>query len=230
MQSMTVFLLELSLGGIHLTMKRSLITDCVDKLMRWLQSMVVNDAVSERAYQLLLKVLNTHDHTTLVNSSEHARGKPAQSYPPRPQATLREAPPNNTEQASAFNLPPATYDMSKLSGRTTFSMVTSILKRTMGISIPTCYLSLPKDRWKPVQHTCRCLTVVRIQWTLTSVLTGADTVLKTGQCLADGNNVNGKHGMRRTLVLLPMVLRVGQVCLSIEPFHQCAVPVTTHRR
>jgi hypothetical protein len=110
MQSMTVFLLELSLGGVHLTMKRSFITASVDKLMRWLQSMMVNDAVSERAYQILLKVLNKHDPTAHVNTSEHVVGTPAQSYPPRPQDVLRAAPRNNTEQASAFNLPPATYD------------------------------------------------------------------------------------------------------------------------
>ena len=110
MQSMTVFLLELSLGGVHLTVTKSLITACVDKLMRWLQSMAVNDAVSERAYQILLKVLNKHDHTARVNTSEHVVGKPAQPYPPGPQDVLGAAPQNNTEQASAFTLPPATYD------------------------------------------------------------------------------------------------------------------------
>ncbi|KAI0573663.1 hypothetical protein Alg130_09996 [Pyrenophora tritici-repentis] len=58
MQALTVLLFELSLDGIHLTIDKSHITSCVDKLIRWLGSMKSLDAVSERAYNIVARVLN----------------------------------------------------------------------------------------------------------------------------------------------------------------------------
>ncbi|KAI4947245.1 hypothetical protein J4E91_006595 [Alternaria rosae] len=58
MQALTVLLLELSLDGIHLTVEKSHITSCVDKLIRWLSSMKSVDAVSESAYNVVARVMN----------------------------------------------------------------------------------------------------------------------------------------------------------------------------
>jgi hypothetical protein len=58
MQALTVLLFELSLDGIHLTIDKSHITSCVDKLIRWLGSMKSLDAVSESAYNVVARVLN----------------------------------------------------------------------------------------------------------------------------------------------------------------------------
>jgi hypothetical protein len=58
MQALTVLLLELSLDGIHLTVEKSYVTSCVDKLIRWLSSMKSVDAISESAYNVVARVLN----------------------------------------------------------------------------------------------------------------------------------------------------------------------------
>ncbi|KAI4703708.1 hypothetical protein J4E89_009931 [Alternaria sp. Ai002NY15] len=58
MQALTVLLLELSLDGIHLTVEKSHITACIDKLIRWLNSMKPVDAVSENAYNVIARVMN----------------------------------------------------------------------------------------------------------------------------------------------------------------------------
>ncbi|KAL6157311.1 hypothetical protein ACJQWK_06754 [Exserohilum turcicum] len=58
MQGLTVLLLELSLNCAHLTIEKSHITSCVDKFMRWLESMKSIDEVSESAYSVVSKVLN----------------------------------------------------------------------------------------------------------------------------------------------------------------------------
>jgi len=58
MQALTVLLLELSLDGIHLTVEKSHVKTCVDKLIRWLNSMKPVDAVSENAYNVVARVMN----------------------------------------------------------------------------------------------------------------------------------------------------------------------------
>ncbi|CAN9474373.1 unnamed protein product [Alternaria alternata] len=58
MQALTVLLLELSLDGIHLTVEKSHVTSCVDKLIRWLSAMKSVDAISESAYNIVARVLN----------------------------------------------------------------------------------------------------------------------------------------------------------------------------
>ena len=58
MQALTVLLLELSLDGVHLTVEKSHVTSCVDKLIRWLSSMKSVDAISESAYNAVARVLN----------------------------------------------------------------------------------------------------------------------------------------------------------------------------
>ncbi|CAN9346145.1 unnamed protein product [Alternaria alternata] len=58
MQALTVLLLELSLDGIHLTVEKSHVTSCVDKLIRWLSAMKSVDAISESAYNVVARVLN----------------------------------------------------------------------------------------------------------------------------------------------------------------------------
>jgi len=58
MQALTVLLLEMSLDGIHLTVEKSHITSCIDKLIRWLSSMKSDDAVSKSAYNVVARVLN----------------------------------------------------------------------------------------------------------------------------------------------------------------------------
>ena len=77
MQGLTVLLLELSLGGIHLTMDKSHATKCVDKLIRWLDSMKPVDAVSASAYDVVTKVLSQH-------SEEEAAAKEMPQPPPQP--------------------------------------------------------------------------------------------------------------------------------------------------
>lgn len=58
MQAMAVLLLELSQEDTHLESIRSNVTASVEKLTRWLQSMMQNDAVSARAYKIACKVLD----------------------------------------------------------------------------------------------------------------------------------------------------------------------------
>ena len=77
MQGLTVLLLELSLGGIHLTINKSHVTKCVDKLIRWLDSMKPVDAVSASAYDVVAKVLSQQ-------SEEEAAAKEMPQPPPQP--------------------------------------------------------------------------------------------------------------------------------------------------
>lgn len=58
MQGLTVLLLELSIGGIHLTVNKVHVESCINKLIKWLQSMKTVDAVSESAYNVVAKVLS----------------------------------------------------------------------------------------------------------------------------------------------------------------------------
>lgn len=76
MQALTVLLIELSLDCIHLTVDKSYITSCVDRLIVWLESMKIVDEVSEGAYQVVTKVLSKQ-------SSEQA----AKRDMPHPSAT-----------------------------------------------------------------------------------------------------------------------------------------------
>lgn len=57
MQALTVLLIELSLDCVHLTFDKSHITSCVNKLIKWLESMKTVDAVSEGAYNVVTEVL-----------------------------------------------------------------------------------------------------------------------------------------------------------------------------
>ncbi|PZD23065.1 fungal specific transcription factor domain containing protein, partial [Pyrenophora tritici-repentis] len=90
MQSLTV-LLELSLGAIHLAVNKSHVTSCVDKLIRWLQSMKLVDAVSGSAYNVVAKILSKQ-------SEEEAAAKEM----PKPQPTT-----DGQQQYSPHNVTPA---------------------------------------------------------------------------------------------------------------------------
>ncbi len=79
MQGLTVLLLELSLDGIHLTVKKSYVTSCVEKLIGWLSSMKSVDAVSESAYNVVAKVLN-----------KQSKQEAAHHQLPRPQPTSQQ--------------------------------------------------------------------------------------------------------------------------------------------
>ena len=57
MQAITVLLLELAQGAIHWPKDPSNIATCVEKLTRWLKAMKSNDVVSERAYNIVRKML-----------------------------------------------------------------------------------------------------------------------------------------------------------------------------
>jgi hypothetical protein len=57
MQGLTVLLLELLLDGFHLTVDKSYVSSCAEKLIQWLASMSSVDAVSLRAYEIVSKVL-----------------------------------------------------------------------------------------------------------------------------------------------------------------------------
>jgi hypothetical protein len=76
MQALTVLLLELSLDGIHLTVEKSHVTTCIDKLIRWLNSMKPVDAVSENAYNVVARVMN-----------KQTKEEAARRQLPQPQAT-----------------------------------------------------------------------------------------------------------------------------------------------
>ncbi|KAL1794280.1 hypothetical protein ACET3X_007701 [Alternaria dauci] len=90
MQALTVLLLELSLDGIHLTIEKSHITSCVDKLIRWLSSMKSVDAISERAYNVVAKVL-----------SKQSKQDAAHRQLPQPQPTDQHQKQHHTQDTTA---------------------------------------------------------------------------------------------------------------------------------
>ncbi|KAF2186136.1 hypothetical protein K469DRAFT_631511 [Zopfia rhizophila CBS 207.26] len=60
MQAMAVFLLEMSYQGTHMTTRDSEdIPKCIKKLVRWLRSMRINNAVAERAYKVVMDILKS---------------------------------------------------------------------------------------------------------------------------------------------------------------------------
>lgn len=61
MQAITVLLPELAQGAIHWPTDPSNIATCVEKLTRWLNAMKSNDVVSERAYNIVRKMLGKHE-------------------------------------------------------------------------------------------------------------------------------------------------------------------------
>ncbi|CAG5137217.1 uncharacterized protein ALTATR162_LOCUS54 [Alternaria atra] len=63
MQAITVLLLELAQGAIHWPTDPSNIATCVGKLTRWLKAMKSNDVVSERAYNIVCKMLGKHEQS-----------------------------------------------------------------------------------------------------------------------------------------------------------------------
>jgi hypothetical protein len=63
MQAITVLLLELAQGAIHWPTDPSNIATCVEKLTRWLKAMKSNDIVSERAYNIVCKMLGKHEQS-----------------------------------------------------------------------------------------------------------------------------------------------------------------------
>jgi hypothetical protein len=67
MQALTVLLLELSLDGAHLTTDKQYVTACAEKLITWLESMAPADGVSERAYNIVCKVVNKQDQTRAMS-------------------------------------------------------------------------------------------------------------------------------------------------------------------
>ena len=78
MQGLTVLLLELSVGGAHLTIDKQHVKGCAKKLMRWLQSMAPVDEVSERAHEIVAKVLNNQDQSEAM--SEQIPYPPMEEY------------------------------------------------------------------------------------------------------------------------------------------------------
>jgi hypothetical protein len=63
MQAITVLLLELAQGAIHWPTDPSNIATCVEKLTRWLKAMKSNDVVSERAYNVVCKMLGKYEQS-----------------------------------------------------------------------------------------------------------------------------------------------------------------------
>ncbi|CAN9415083.1 unnamed protein product [Alternaria alternata] len=61
--AITVLLLELAQGAIHWPKDPSNIATCVEKLTRWLKAMESNDVVSERAYNIVCKMLGKHEQS-----------------------------------------------------------------------------------------------------------------------------------------------------------------------
>jgi hypothetical protein len=60
MQAITVLLLELAQGAMHWPKDPSNVAACVEKLTRGLEVMKSNDVVSERAYNIVCKMLGKH--------------------------------------------------------------------------------------------------------------------------------------------------------------------------
>ena len=59
MQAVAVFLLELSFGETHMTSPDKSILTSVKKLCRWLRFLSVSNAVAERAFEVLVEIINT---------------------------------------------------------------------------------------------------------------------------------------------------------------------------
>lgn len=59
MQAVAVLLLELSFGETHMTSPEESILTSVKKLVRWLRFLSVSNAVAERAFEVLVEIINT---------------------------------------------------------------------------------------------------------------------------------------------------------------------------
>ncbi|KAF1945717.1 hypothetical protein EJ02DRAFT_509382 [Clathrospora elynae] len=102
MQSLTVLLIELGIGGVHLTADKSHITACVEKLIAWLRSMNSIDAVSERAYNMVASVLNKQDQAQAVEKQ-----MPRPSMEETHHKQYDERAPETNAQHPGYNEPPA---------------------------------------------------------------------------------------------------------------------------
>jgi hypothetical protein len=67
MQGLMVLLLELSVGGVHLSIDKQYVKNPANKLMRWLRSMAPVDEVSERAHEIVAKVLNSQSQSQAMS-------------------------------------------------------------------------------------------------------------------------------------------------------------------
>lgn len=89
MQALTVLLIELSLDCVHLTVNKSHITSCVDRLIKWLESMKTVDAVSEGAYNVVIKVLSKRGPDDAAKKpTPHVR--PAEELIPQGPRTMQQ--------------------------------------------------------------------------------------------------------------------------------------------
>jgi hypothetical protein len=61
MQALTVLLLELSQGAVHLEADATVADACVGKLTGWLRDMMPNDDVANRAYRMMQEILGNNE-------------------------------------------------------------------------------------------------------------------------------------------------------------------------
>jgi hypothetical protein len=114
MQAITVLLLELAQGTIHWPTDPSNIATCVEKLTRWLKAMSSNDVVSERAYNIVCKMLSKHKQSRedvatgqLATEMEQPYNEPAAASYMASQANSGNFDLNS--QARPLNKPPADF-------------------------------------------------------------------------------------------------------------------------
>ncbi|XPS72536.1 hypothetical protein M3J09_004698 [Ascochyta lentis] len=98
MQAITVLLLELAQGAIHWPTDPSNIATCVDKLTRWLKAMKRNDVVSERAYNIVCKMLGKHEQSREdVATGQWAAEMAEQLYQPTAASSMASQLHNNLD-------------------------------------------------------------------------------------------------------------------------------------
>jgi hypothetical protein len=78
MQGLTVLLLELSQDGVHLTIDKQYVMGHAKKLMRWLRSMAPVDQVSDRAHEIVAKILNNQNQSQAM--SDHIPHPPMEEH------------------------------------------------------------------------------------------------------------------------------------------------------
>lgn len=108
MQAMAVLLLELSYGAEHMMTNGTSISTCLKKLIRWLRAMRVNDAVTRRAYEVIVGILRKsgrqlqasasellHDDEPFVGDSRGFSTRPAEIHSGYGQGQATNIPPPN---------------------------------------------------------------------------------------------------------------------------------------
>jgi hypothetical protein len=107
MQAITVLLLELAQGAIHWPTDPSNIATCVEKLTRWLKAMKSNDVVSERAYNIVCKMLGKHEQSREdVATGQWAAEMAEQSYNEPTAASYMASQPYNDPDLKCFQETP----------------------------------------------------------------------------------------------------------------------------